>query len=100
MTLMKKLVEAGYPQEDFFRHESDLYIYLTPLTKRVVDSWFKEQGLHRHLFVSTFTDQITGRAMYDIAFQYTPYWEERSGGNENKRGTQENAEPVNQQNGY
>lgn len=80
MTLMEKLVEAGYPQEGFFHHCSDLYIYLTPLTKRVVDAWFKERQMDRTLFVKTFTDQITGRPMYDIAFQYTPYWEKRSKG--------------------
>lgn len=80
MTLMEKLIEAGYPKEEFFHHESDLYIYLTPQTKSVVDSWFKEQGLHRHLFVSTFTDQVSGRPMYDVAFQYTPYWNEMTGG--------------------
>lgn len=78
-SLIEVLIEAGYPREDIYHHESDLYIYLTPLTKRVVDGWFKEQGLHRHLFVSTFTDQVTGRKMCDIAFQYLSWWEERCG---------------------
>ena len=55
-----------------YHHESDLYVFLTPLTKRVIDKWFKEEGLTRSLFVSTFRDQITGKPMYDIAFQYTP----------------------------
>lgn len=45
---------------------------LTPLTKQVIDEWFKEKGLTRSLFVSTFRDQVTGKPMYDIAFQYTP----------------------------
>lgn len=77
MTIMENLVNAGYPKEDFFHHYSDLYIYATPLTKRVVDSWFKKENLNRNLFVSIFIDQITERPMYDIAFQYTPYWEDR-----------------------
>ena len=71
MTLMEKLVEAGYPQEHFYHHCSDLYVFVTPLTKRVIDEWFKEQQMDRTLFVSVFRDQITGRPMYDVAFQYT-----------------------------
>lgn len=55
----------------------DLYVFLTPLTKRVIDEWFKENGLTRSLFVSTFRDQITGRPMYDVAFQYTPAFDQR-----------------------
>ena len=74
MTLMEKLIEAGYPKSDMFHHYSDLYVYCTPTTKRVIDRWFEESGLKRHLFVSTFTDQVTGRKMYDIAFQYTPWF--------------------------
>ncbi len=76
-SLMDALKKAGYPQEQVFNHCSDLYIYLTPLTKRVVDKWFKENKLNKSLFVDTFRDQITGKPMYDIAFQYTPYWEKR-----------------------
>ena len=68
--LMKRLVDAGYPKEEFFHHYSDLYIFATPLTQRVVNQWCKDNGYHRHLFVSTFRDQITGRTMYDCAFQY------------------------------
>lgn len=70
MTLIEKLIEAGYPREQMYNHYSDLYIFATPLTKRVINEWFAEQKLHRELFVSTFTDQITGKLMYDIAFQY------------------------------
>ena len=43
MTLMEKLEAAGYPREEMYHHESDLYVFLTPLTKRVIDEWFKEQ---------------------------------------------------------
>lgn len=77
-TLMEMLEEAGYPREQMFNHCSDLYVFATPLTKRVVDKWFKDEGLNKSLFVKTFSDQITGRPMYDIAFQYTPYWEEKA----------------------
>lgn len=77
-TLMEALEEAGYPREQMFNHRSDLYVFITPLTKRVVDKWFKDEGLEKSLFVSTFRDQITGNGMYDIAFQYTPFWEEKA----------------------
>ena len=52
MTLMEKLEAAGYPREKMYHHESDLYVFITPLTHRVIDEWFKEEGLHRHLFVA------------------------------------------------
>ena len=63
MTLMEKLEAAGYPREEMYHYESDLYVFLTPLTKRVIDEWFEENGLTRSLFVSTFRDQITGKPM-------------------------------------
>lgn len=74
MTLMEKLKEAGYPEADMFHHGTDLYIYATPKTQRVINEWFMETGLDRSLFVSTFKDNVTGRLMYDIAFQYDPAW--------------------------
>ena len=72
MTLMEKLEAAGYPREEMYHHELDLYVFITPLTKRVIDEWLQEEGFTRNLFVSTFRDQITGKPMYDVAFQYTP----------------------------
>lgn len=74
MTLMEMLTAEGYPQEDFFHHYSDLYIFATPMTQRVVNRWCKENGYRRDLFVSTFHDQVTGKLMYDVAFQYDPFW--------------------------
>ena len=75
MTLMERLVAEGYPKEEFFHHYSDLYIFATPMTQRVVNQWCKDNGDHRDLFVSTFHDQQTGKLMYDVAFQYDPFWE-------------------------
>ena len=77
-TLMEALEASGYPREQMFNHCSDLYVFITPLTKRVVDKWFKDKGLKKNLFVSTFCDQITGKRMYDIAFQYAPFWDEKA----------------------
>lgn len=79
--LMQMLIEAGYPKEDIHHHESDLYVYATPLTNKVLHEWCKANGWNeklveeKSLVFDIFTDQITGRKMYDIAFQYTPFWE-------------------------
>lgn len=79
-TLLQTLLDAGYPEDEVYHHCSDLYVYLTPLTRRAINEWFEEEGLNRDSFVTTFTDQISGRPMYDVAFQYTPYWNEVAGG--------------------
>ena len=75
-SLMERLLEAGYPPEDIDHHYSDLYVYVTPLTTKVITEWADENGYDSNLrdgvFVQTFRDQITGRIMYDIAFQYIP----------------------------
>ena len=74
--LMERLLEAGYPPEDIDHHYSDLYVYVTPLTTKIITEWADENGYDSNLcdgvFVQTFRDQITGRKMYDIAFQYIP----------------------------
>lgn len=75
-SLMERLLEAGYPSEDIDHYYYDLYVYVTPLTTKVIMEWADENGYHSNLrdgvFVQTFRDQITGRKMYDIAFQYIP----------------------------
>lgn len=82
-TLMQMLIEAGYPKEDIHHHESDLYVYVTPLTTKVLENWCKENGWKPQLVkekscvFDIFKDSITGRKMYDIAFQYIPFWETR-----------------------
>lgn len=74
--LMERLLEAGYPPEDIDHHDSDLYVYATPLTTKVITEWADENGydssLRDGVFVQKFKDQITGKMMYDIAFQYIP----------------------------
>ena len=75
-SLMERLLEAGYPPEDIHHHYYDLYIYVTPLTTKVIAEWANDYGyndnLRDGLFVQKFRDQITGRMMYDIFFQYIP----------------------------
>lgn len=69
-TLMERLLEAGYPESEMDHHESDLYVYVTPLTTKVIDEWCKENGFSKNWHCPTFTDQITGKKMYDCAFMY------------------------------
>ena len=75
-SLMERLLEAGYPPEDIDHRYSDLYVYVTPLTTKIITEWADENGydsnLRDGLFVQKFKDQITGRMIYDIFFQYIP----------------------------
>ncbi len=74
MTLMEMLLDAGYPRDQMFHHESDLYIFATSLTNRVIGAWCKDKGYNKGAFCKMFKDQQTGRPMYDVAFAYDPYW--------------------------
>ena len=79
--LLERLLDAGYPADQVFHHESDLYVFITPLTEAVIDEWLVDNGFKRlkdvPLLMSKFCDQVTGQMMYDIAFQYLPYWEKK-----------------------
>lgn len=77
ITLMEALEKAGYPREQMFNHNSDLYVFVTQVTTRVINDWCVAEGISKEVFLETFKDNITGRPMYSIAFQYRPYWEER-----------------------
>ena len=69
-TLIEALNAAGISRSEMAHHCSDLYVFVTPITTAVINEWFEVQGLAKDLFVSVFKDQITGRRMYDVAFQY------------------------------
>lgn len=68
--LMLRLLEAGYPRTEMYHHESDLYVYVTPVTSAVIRDWCREHGYSRTWHCPIFQDQITGKPMYDCAFQY------------------------------
>ncbi len=71
--LMQRLLEAGYPREDMEHYGSDLYIYVTPETTKVIEQWCKEHGYDRACHCPTFFEKTSGRWMYDCAFQYLQY---------------------------
>ncbi len=77
MTLMERLLAAGYPRDQMLSHESDLYVFVTPLTTQIVEVWCKENGYSRTWHCPKFKDQVTGKPMYDCHFQYDDYWKAR-----------------------
>lgn len=81
MSLIKMLLKAGYSEKDIFHHESDLYIYDTPETRKVLkkyciaNGWnnlvkYLEQRFVDCFVIKSFQDNITNRMMFDCAFQY------------------------------
>lgn len=80
-SLMERLLEAGYPPEDIHHYYSDLYVYVTPLTTKIITEWLNDNGhdsnLRDGVFVKTFRNQITGRKMYDVLFEYIPFWDKK-----------------------
>lgn len=69
-SLKELLLEAGYPENEMDHHGSDLYVYVNPLTTKVVEDWCKAKGYNRRWHCPIFTDQITGKKMFDCAFQW------------------------------
>lgn len=74
-SLVQRLLDAGYPAEEMYHHESDLYVYVTNKTTAVIREWCADNGFQIKLHCPMFVDQVTHLAMYDCAFQYTPFWE-------------------------
>lgn len=78
-TLMQELLDAGYPKDQMFHHESDLYIYVTPLTTKVVEEFYKKKGWNRNWHAPVFRSETDGELMYDCYFQFYDYWNEKCG---------------------
>ena len=82
VSLIDLLLEEGYPKEEIFHHGSDIYVFVTPLTTRVLEKWCDKNGWNRKLvkeksfLFDKFKDQVTERLMYNVAFQYTAVWKD------------------------
>lgn len=50
-------------------HESDLYVPVTPETRKIVSTYEFRSN------VTTFVCQIDKKLWYDIPFAYSPFWE-------------------------
>jgi len=71
MTLYQRLCEAGL-EDQIDHHCSDLYVFVTPQTTEIIEQWILDTGYHK-TFYDKFVDQVTGKLMYDIPFQYDPW---------------------------
>lgn len=66
--LMELLLKAGYPKEEMYNHYSDLYVYVNEISTNVITKWCKDNNYGIDWHCPRFTDNITGREMYDCAF--------------------------------
>lgn len=73
MTLYQRLCAAGFGDR-LDHHESDLYVPVTNETTRILNEWLGDHG-YGECFCEKFVDQTTENLMYDVAFQYDPWWE-------------------------
>lgn len=69
-SLMRRLLDAGYHREEMYHHGSDLYVYVTAMTTKVIAQWCNDNGFRMDWHCPKFKDQITGAQMYDCAFQF------------------------------
>ena len=72
-TLYTRMVEAAIPVAN---HQSDLYVPVTPQSTAILKQY--EQEAFRKVWYCTFLNQVEGGQWYDIAFMYTPWWEQRA----------------------
>lgn len=59
---------AILPREEIDHHQTDLYLKVTPESKKIISKYEYKDN------VTTFIDQITGTLWYDIPFAYIPGW--------------------------
>ena len=71
-SLMARFIEAGLTKSDMFHHESDLYVYVTPTTAKIVADYCKENGYSQQWMCPRFINNVDGKAMFDCAFAYEP----------------------------
>ena len=82
LSLMERLLNAGIHLDELDHHESDLYVPVSPISTSVIEKWLEDNGWSKDLIndkfmIDQFTDLITGKRMYDVAFQYIPFWNNR-----------------------
>lgn len=65
------------PPEDIEHHGSDLYIRITPESRKLIDQ-FQYKRLMGSCLFNTFTS-YDGSRWYDLAFCYSPYYEKMDG---------------------
>lgn len=78
-TIMSRLIDAGYPRAEMANHETDLYVFATPVVYEVLEKYKQDTGISP--VYSSFIDQVSGKTMLDIAWAYDPEWERKMGNN-------------------
>ena len=71
-SLMQRFIDAGMTKEEMFHYHSDLYVFVTPLTRKIVNEYCREFGYDVGWMCPVFRSLIDGRMMYDCAFSYEP----------------------------
>jgi len=65
-TIYQEMLKAGV---EVSHHESDLYVRVTPESRRVIENYqFK---------VTAFQSEVDGQLWFDIPFAYDPWWTDR-----------------------
>jgi len=73
--IYEQLKEAGV---EIDHHESDLYCPVNDVSTAIIENWKKERRLSA--CVSRFINRNDGKAWYDLAFAYLPFWEKKGKG--------------------
>ena len=63
-SLLQSLKDAGVPDSEIDRHESDLYVRKTPISTKVLDGYKFRSN------VTTFVSQTDRKVWYDVPFAY------------------------------
>lgn len=72
-TLYQRLIDAGVPRNDIGHHCSDMYVSVTPQTRRIVEAFAAERGMQIPT-VFTSQNEVPPRKTYLCNFAYDPHW--------------------------
>lgn len=72
-SLMKRLINAGYPKTEMRHYCSSLFVYPSPLVEQVLDEYCKENEVMREDFVMQFYDSFSGKTMLELYDKYNPH---------------------------
>lgn len=71
-SLMKKLLDAGYPKTELRHYCSSLFVHPSPLVEQVIDDYCHENDIDMKSFVTPFYDHWTGTTMLELYDKYNP----------------------------
>ena len=72
-SLMKRLLDAGYPKTEMRHYCSSLFVYPSPLVERVLDEDCEKNAVTREDFVMQFYDSFSAKIMWELCAQYNPH---------------------------